>query len=152
MSKRSVVCVLLIGFAAFQATAQVTGANSGAQGVGSASQGAAVDIIGTWSGTFFQPKSKMPPFNITIVIDRDENGHLVAKSTQDSSCVKDSNLQVTVKGRQVVIAGSDDEGNNITLRGKVDSAGTMLTLKFIINGGASGRCESDTGTGSMAKR
>jgi hypothetical protein len=152
MSKRSVFCVLLIGFAVLQATAQVTGATSGAQGVGSATQGPAGDIVGTWSGTFFQPKSKLPAFTITIVIDRDASGHLVAKSSQDSSCVKDSNLQVTVKGRQVVIAGSDDEGNNMTLRGKVDAAGSLLSMKYIINGGASGRCESDIGTGSMAKR
>ena len=44
------------------------------------------------------------------------------------------------------------KGNNITVRGTVDATGTMLKANYILNGSASGRCEADGGTGSLAKR
>jgi len=116
-----------------------------------ATQKAVADITGTWSGTF-QSKSNAPSFTMTIVIDRGAQGGLVAQSSQDSTCFKDLSLQVTVKGKQVVLAGSDDEGNSVTVRGKIDNTGTLLALKYIINGSAGGRCESDTGTGTLGRR
>jgi hypothetical protein len=61
-------------------------------------------------------------------------------------------LQVTVVGSKVVLAGSDEDGNNITVRGTLDATGTMLKAKFILNGSATGKCEADTGTGDLAKR
>ena len=35
---------------------------------------------------------------------------------------------------------------------RVDATGTMLKANYILNGSASGRCEADGGTGSLAKR
>ena len=55
-------------------------------------------------------------------------------------------------GTQITLAGSDDEGDNITVRGTVDGTGTMLKANYILNGSASGRCETDDGTGNLAKR
>jgi hypothetical protein len=114
-------------------------------------QKAATAIAGTWSGAF-QSNSTTPPFTMTVVIDRDAEGRLVGKASHDSTCFKDLIFQITVKGEQVVLAGSDGDGDSVTMRGKIDSTGTSLTLKYIINGSAGGRCESDTGTGSMGKR
>ena len=61
-------------------------------------------------------------------------------------------LEVTVTGSKVVLAGSDEEGDNITVRGTVDKTGTLLKSSYILNGSATGRCETDTGTGSLARR
>ena len=57
-----------------------------------------------------------------------------------------------VSGSNVVLAGSDKEGDNISFRGNIDKTGTVLTLNYIINGSASPRCETDDGTGTMGKR
>ena len=51
-----------------------------------------------------------------------------------------------------VLAGSDEEGDNITMRGTVDKTGTLLKASYILNGSATGRCETDDGTGNLAKR
>jgi hypothetical protein len=112
----------------------------------------APDFTGTWSGTFFSKHTNVAPFAMTVVINPDSHGHLIGASTLDSDCLKDVRLEVTVKGPQITLAGSDDEGDNITLRGTVDGTGTMLKANYILNGSASGRCETDDGTGNLAKR
>jgi len=89
---------------------------------------------------------------MTVVINPDSNGHLIGTSTLSSNCLKDVRLEVTVKGPQITLAGSDDEGDNITVRGTVDGTGTMLKANYILNGSASGRCETDGGTGNLSKR
>ncbi len=118
----------------------------------SSAQKTATDFTGTWSGTFFSKHANVAPFTMTVVINRDSNGHLIGTSTLNSNCLKDVSLEVTVKGPQITLAGSDDEGDNITVRGTVDSTGTMLKANYILNGSASGRCETDGGTGNLAKR
>ena len=118
---------------------------------GSAQQ-TAPDVRGTWSGTFFPKHSNGAPFTMTVVIDRDSHGHLVGSSTLNSDCLKGAQLQVTVKGAYVVLAGSDEEGDSITVRGTVDDTGTLLRHTYILNGSASGKCETDDGTGTMGKR
>ena len=112
----------------------------------------AVDVTGTWSGTFESRQPSFSPFTITVVINTDASGHLVGTSSVGSDCVKDGTFQVTVSGSSIVLAGGDKEGNHITFRGTVDSTGTLLNLKYILNGSASARCESDDGTGTMGKR
>jgi hypothetical protein len=112
----------------------------------------APDFTGTWSGTFFSKHTNVAPFAMTVVIHPDSPGHLIGASTLDSDCLKDVGLEVTVKGPQITLAGSDDEGDNITVRGTVDGTGTMLKANYILNGSASGRCETDDGTGNLAKR
>jgi hypothetical protein len=113
---------------------------------------AATDFTGTWSGTFFSRHANVASFTMTVVINSDSNGHLVGSSTLNSNCLKDVRLEVTVKGPQITLAGSDDDGDNITVRGTVDDTGKMLKANYILNGSASGRCETDGGSGNLAKR
>jgi hypothetical protein len=115
-------------------------------------QQAAADVRGTWSGTFFSKYSNVAPFTMTVVINPDSRGHLVGNSTLNSHCLKGAQLAVTVSGSKVVLAGSDEEGDNITVRGTVDSTGALLEATYILNGSASGRCETDAGTGNLGKR
>ena len=89
---------------------------------------------------------------MTVVINPDSRGHLIGSSTLNSDCLKDVRLEVTVTGSKVVLAGSDEEGDNITMRGTVDKTGTLLKASYILNGSATGRCETDDGTGNLAKR
>jgi len=110
------------------------------------------DFAGTWTGTFFSKHENVVAFTLTVVVAPDSQGHLIGTSTLNSDCLKDVRLEVTVKGSQVTLAGSDEEGNNITVRGTVDATGTMLKANYILNGSASGRCEADGGTGTLAKR
>ena len=118
----------------------------------SPAQKTATDFTGTWSGTFFSKHANVAPFTMTVVINPDSNGHLIGTSTLSSNCLKEVRLEVTVKGPQITLAGSDDEGDNITVRGTVDGTGTMLKANYILNGSASGRCETDGGTGNLSKR
>jgi hypothetical protein len=113
---------------------------------------AATDFTGTWSGTFFSKHANVVPFTMTVVINADSHGHLIGTSALSSDCLKNVRLEVTVKGAQITLAGSDDEGDNITVRGTADGAGTLLKASYILNGSASGRCETDDGTGNLAKR
>jgi len=118
---------------------------------GSAQQ-VATDVRGTWSGTFFSKDSNGRSFTITVVITPNSRGHLVGSSTLDADCVKGAQLEVTVKGSEVVLAGSDKEGDNITVRGTLDNTGTLLKSAYILNGSATGGCETDNGTGTLVKQ
>ncbi len=89
---------------------------------------------------------------MTVVINLGPDGSLVGTTSSAADCFTDATLQVTLKGSRVVLAGSDAEGNNITFRGYVDSSGTILNLNYILNSSASGRCESDDGSGNLGKR
>jgi len=115
-------------------------------------QQAAADVRGTWSGTFFSKHSNVAPFTMTIVIAPDSGGHLVGNSSLNSNCLNGAQLQVAVTGSNVVLAGSNEEGDNITVRGTVDKTGTLLKATYILNGSATGKCETDDGTGDLAKR
>jgi len=115
-------------------------------------QETATDFRGTWSGTFFSRHANVVPFTMTVVIGPDSKGHLVGASTLNSDCLKDLHLEVTIKGPEITLAGSDDDGDNITVRSTVDATGTMLKANYILNGSASGRCETDDGTGNLSKR
>ena len=112
----------------------------------------AIDVTGTWSGTFFSKHSNFPPFTMTLVITPNSRGHLVGKSSLNSHCLQGAQLQVTVNGSKIVLAGSDAEGDNLTVQGTLDSTGTLFTGTYILNSSASGRCETDDGTGTLGKR
>ena len=135
-------------YASTPADAQSKQATSGA----GSKQQPATEIRGTWSGTFFSKHSNVAPFTMTVVINPDSRGHLIGSSTLNSDCLKDVRLEVTVTGSNVVLAGSDENGDNITVRGTVDKTGTLLKASYILNGSATGRCETDNGTGNLAKR
>jgi hypothetical protein len=77
------------------------------------------EIRGTWSGTFFSRHSNVAPFTMTVVISPDSRGHLIGSSTLNSDCLKGVQLEVTVTGSKVVLAGSDEEGDTITVRGSL---------------------------------
>jgi hypothetical protein len=94
----------------------------------------------------------MEPVTMTVVITPDSSGHLVGVSDLISECVRGIKLQVTVNGGNVVLAGSDPEGDGMTLRGTVDTSGTLLNLCYIFNGSASGKCETDQGSGTLGRR
>jgi hypothetical protein len=117
-----------------------------------ASPAVASDVIGTWSGSFQSDHSDMEPFTMTVVITPDSSGHLVGVSDLVSGCVRGIKLQVTVNGANVVLAGSDPEGDSMTLRGTVDTSGTLLNVCYIVNGSASGKCETDQGSGTLGRR
>jgi len=88
---------------------------------------------------------------MTVEIGADLNGNLVGTTNSAADCFADTSLQVTLKGTEVVLAGSDPEGNSITFRGSADNSGTILNLNYILNG-ANGKCESDNGAGTLGKR
>jgi nitrous oxidase accessory protein NosD len=113
---------------------------------------AADDVRGRWSGTFTSNHSGVAPFTITVVISANSRGRLVGDSTLTSHCLKGAQLQVTVMGSDVVLAGSDKAGDNMTLRGLLDSTSTLLKSTYVLNGSATGDCETDDGTGTLTKQ
>jgi hypothetical protein len=118
----------------------------------SAQKPAAADVKGVWSGTLYSKQPNVMPFTITVEINPDATGHLIGKSSLNSHCLKGATLQVMINGSNVVLAGSDEEGDNITVRGTIDSSGTVLQSTYILNGSATGTCETDNGTGQLGKR
>lgn len=119
---------------------------------GASAQQAAPDLKGTWSGTFISRNTDISPFTITVKINKNPKGHLIGDASVVSDCLNSHSLEVTVNGSNVVLAGSDADGDSVTFRGAADSTGAVLKLHYIINGSATGRCEIDDGTGTMAKR
>jgi len=119
--------------------------------MGPASVYAAPDVTGHWSGTFNSNHSDVPSFTLDINIKKDMTGIITGNSTLTSKCLKGATLQVKVDGSNVVLAGSDDQGDNMTVRGSLDDSGTLLTSTYILNGSATGGCETDDGTGTLTK-
>jgi hypothetical protein len=144
--------LLMTGAACLYFSGPVEAQSKQATTAAGSAQSTAVDVRGTWSGTFFPKHSNVAPFTMTVVINPDAKGHLIGTSTLNSDCLKDVRLEVTVTGANVVLSGSDESGDNITVRGTLDKTGTLLKASYILNGSATGRCETDDGTGSLAKR
>jgi len=113
---------------------------------------AATDVKGKWSGTFQSNHPDVPPFTITVVISPNSRGHLTGNSDLTSRCMKGAQLEVTVTGSDVVLAGSDKDGDNLTIRGSLDSTGTLLKSTYILNSSATGECETDDGTGTLIEK
>jgi len=112
----------------------------------------ATDVRGVWIGAFQSHNRETAPFTVTISIDQDEQGRLIGMLNHDSSCLDHVALEVIVEGSQVSLAGSDAGGNNITFHGKLDKTATLLDTRYIMNGSATGKCESDGGTGTLSKQ
>jgi hypothetical protein len=108
-------------------------------------------LQGTWSGSFFSRHSSSG-FTLTVVITPGSRGHLVGDSTLSSSCLKGAKLQITSTGSKVTLAGSDEEGDSLTIHGTLDGTGSLMQATYILNGSASGKCETDDGTGNLGKR
>jgi hypothetical protein len=120
--------------------------------IGPASVYADTDIRGHWSGTFYSNHSGVDPFTITVLIKKDSTGRILGNSTLTSHCLKGADLEVTVTGSTVVLAGSDKEGDNVTMRGSLDDTGTLLNSTYVLNGSPTGGCETDDGTGTLEKK
>jgi len=118
----------------------------------SASQPSATDVTGTWSGTFYSKHSNVAPFTITVVISADAVGHLAGSSSLNSDCLKGAQLHVTLSGSKIVLAGGDPEGDNITVRGTLDNTSRQMATTYVLNGAATGKCETDDGNGNLGKR
>ena len=101
-------------------------------------------LAGTWQGRFAS-------FPVTLVINQGVGVKLTGAVNLGSPCLRSANLQVTVSGLNVVLAGSDVNGDSITFQGTVDSAGTQLTMTYVLNASASGKCETDDGAGTLDK-
>src|SRR5260370_6164056 len=125
----------VMGAAYFYAASSTDGQSKQAiSGAGSTQP--AAEVRGTWSGTFYSKHSNVAPFTMTVVINPDSRGHLIGSSTLSSDCLKDARLEVTVTGSNVVLAGSDEDGDNITVRGTVYKTGALLKASYILNGSA----------------
>jgi len=148
----SLLLISTVGAGPIYAAARANPDSKQTTSAAGSTQQAATDVKGTWSGTFFSKHSNVAPFTMTVVISPDSHGHLIGSSSLNSDCLKGAQLEVTVTGSQVVLAGSNEAGDNITVRGTVDNTGTLLKAKYILNGSATGSCETDDGTGTLAKR
>jgi hypothetical protein len=133
------------------ATLLMSAASAKAQ-VASIQQQVLSNLPGTWSGTFFPKHSSVSPFNITVGIGKNAQGRLTGNATLNSQCLHAAQMELTVNGPTVVLAGSDEQGDSITIRGGLDPTNTLLQVSYVLNGSASGRCESETGTGNLGKR
>jgi hypothetical protein len=110
-------------------------------------------VQGTWSGTFRSKHSHIAPFTLTLVVNSDMHGHLINKSGLTAYCLlRNVDLHVTVNGSNAALAGTDEVGNTITFQGTIDKTGRVLTLNYVTNGSASGKCESDDGTARLGKQ
>ena len=72
-------------------------------------------------------------------------------SFTNSPCISNANLKGSIAGLNVSLAGYDSVGDNVTFNGTTNSSGTEMSLAYIINAGASGRCETDSGMGTLSR-
>ncbi|HET9406062.1 MAG TPA: hypothetical protein VFO39_02390 [Candidatus Sulfotelmatobacter sp.] len=152
MTRKTLLRLLIVVLSLLLADVRQAAGRGQASRSGGESRPQPADVRGTWSGTFYSKHSNVVPFTITVQINADSRGRLVGASTLSSDCLKGAQLQITVNGSQVILAGSDEDGDNITVRSTIDSTGTRLKSSYILNGSATGRCETDDGTGDLMKR
>ena len=106
-------------------------------------------LAGTWHGTF--SSRNYASFPVALVINQGVGVKLTGAVNLGSPCLRNAKLQITVSGLNVVLAGSDAKGDSITFKGTVDPAGTQLTMSYILNASATGKCETDDGAGTLDK-
>jgi len=106
-------------------------------------------LAGTWHGRF--SSRNFASFPVTLIINQGVGVKVTGAANLGSPCLRNANLQVTVSNLNVVVAGSDANGNSITFKGTIDSAGTQLTMNYVLNASASGKCETDDGAGTLDK-
>ena len=107
-------------------------------------------LVGTWQGRF--SSHNFASFPVTLVINQGVGVKLAGAVNLGSPCLKNANLQVDVNGSNVVLAGSNANGDSITFKGTIDSAGTQLDMSYVLNASASGKCETDNGVGTLDKQ
>jgi hypothetical protein len=105
-------------------------------------------LVGKWTGRV--SSRNFASFVVTIDISPDSKAHLVGDG---SPCFTEADLGVTTSGANAfTLAGRSKAGENITLKGTVDSSGKQLDLTYIVNGSGSARCETDQGAGTLDKQ
>src|SRR5438445_10935897 len=135
-SKTFLFRVLLLSLLVLMGAASLYAASPGdrpASAAGS-TQPPATDFRGTWSGTFFSKHSNVAPFTMTVVINPDSRGHLIGSSSLNSECLKGAQLEVTVTSSHVVLAGSDEARDGMTLRATAEKTMTQVRANYILNG------------------
>lgn len=158
MSKMRLLCVSYLSWFVLASVCCMVPPSAHAQQNGQSAQAggpsnsAAIDMKGVWSGTLFSNHADVAPFTMTVVVTKNGNTHFVGDSSMNSDCLRGAKLQVAVTNGSVVLAGSTDEGDNITVRGTLNATGDILQASYILNGSASGKCETDDGKGQLAKR
>src|SRR5689334_9530931 len=83
------------------------------------------DLAGTWSGTLTPNDRALKSVPINVVIAMDAKGVLFAASILASDCIKDPTFHVSRVGSVIVLAGSDAEGDSLTLRGALDKTASL---------------------------
>lgn len=106
-------------------------------------------LAGTWQGRF--SSRNFASFPVTLIINQGVGVKLTGAVNLGSPCLRSANLQVSVSGLNVVLAGSNTKGDSITFKGTVDTAGSQLSMSYVLNAGASGNCETDDGAGTLDK-
>jgi hypothetical protein len=115
----------------------------------SSQAGTTPSIMGTWEGRF--SSHNFASFPVTLVINQGFGGKLTGAVNLVSPCLRNADLEITTQGSKVVLAGSDADGDTITLKGTVDDRGTELTMTYVLHGSGSGGCETDEGAGTLNK-
>lgn len=111
-----------------------------------------LSVAGRWSGPFQSTDTSSLSFTARLLINQDANGNLAAAASFiGSPCIESANLKGAIVGLNVTLSGSDSIGDSITLHGTTNTSGTQMVLRYTLNAGASGRCETDNGTGTLIK-
>jgi Domain of unknown function (DUF1929)/Bacterial Ig-like domain (group 2)/Glyoxal oxidase N-terminus/Abnormal spindle-like microcephaly-assoc'd, ASPM-SPD-2-Hydin len=111
----------------------------------------AADLNGIWSGKFTSNTPNIGSFTIKVEVSEDAHGELSGSTTLTSSCLKNAKLQARINGSEVVFVGSNEAGDNISVRATLEKSGT-LESSYILDGSASGACETDSGMGTLTKQ
>jgi hypothetical protein len=120
---------------------------------GGGNQSVVLSIAGRWSGVFRSSNASIAPFTVMATINEDNSGVLTATASfLNFPCLAAASLKGTITGMKVTFAGSDSAGDSATLEGTSNTAGTQMSLSYVVNGGASGKCETDNGTGTLTKQ
>ena len=109
-------------------------------------------VQGTWSGTFRSKHTHIAPFTVSLVINPDMHGHLITSGFSKYCLLRDVDFHVIVDGSNAALAGTDEIGNTVTFKGTIDTTGGVLSINYVTNGSASGKCESDDGTAYLHKQ
>lgn len=110
----------------------------------------APSLTGTWEGKL--SSRNYAPAPVILVINQGVGAKLAGAINRFSPCLQEADLEIEIKGSTIVVAGSDPDGNTLTLKGSVDANGTHLAVTYILNGSVSGNCETDDGSGTLTKR
>lgn len=122
-------------------------------GCGGGSRSGMVSLAGEWAGRFQSSNASFAPFTVSAAITQDSNGNLTAMASfLNFLCLRAATLKGTLSGANVALVGSDSIGDNISLKGTSNSAATQMSLSYTLNASASGKCETDSGTGMLTKQ